>query len=508
MGILNATIKYFLQKRISRIEAYKTDPFRAQEMLLNNLLVQGAKTEWGKLHQYASIKNGEQFSNLVPVSPYEALVPYIERMMRGEQQVLWNSEVRWFSKSSGTTNAKSKFIPVSKEALEESHYQGGKDLLTMYMVNHPESKMFDGLGLGIGGSLAPNPHLSDSFIGDVSAVIMANLPKWAEFVRTPSIEVALMDEWESKLEAIATGVISKDVTSISGVPTWTVVLLNDILARTGKQHLLEVWPNFEVFFHGAVAFDPYKEIFKKFFPGNKVLFYETYSASEGFFAFQDQPDQKDMLLMLDNGIYYEFIPLDDFTGNVTSSKTLRLDEVELGVNYALVISTNAGLWRYLIGDTIRFTSLQPFRIRISGRTKHFINAFGEELMIENAESAISKACEETGAILLNFTAAPVYFEGNSKGAHEWIIEFEKEPENKAQFTDRLDQHLKSSNSDYEAKRYKDLALGMPRIHMAPKGTFYLWLKGKGKLGGQNKVPRLSNSREYVEEILALIESQS
>lgn len=502
MGILNTTIKYFLQKRISRIDAYRTDPFRIQEELFHNLIENGARTEWGKKYNFGSIKNIEQFRSSVPASSYEEIFPYIERMLKGEQNILWNTEIKWFSKSSGTTNARSKFIPVSKEALESSHYTGGKDLLTMYMTNNPESKMFDGLGLGIGGSWAPNPGFPDSFIGDVSAIIMANLPKWAEFVRTPSIEIALMDEWEAKLDAIASSVINKEVTSISGVPTWTVVLLNDILKRTGKSNMLEVWPEFEVFFHGAVAFDPYKEVFKKLFPGDKVIYYETYSASEGFFGIQDQQDSKDMLLMLDNGVYYEFIPLDE--NNSESEKIIRLDEVELNKNYAMVISSNAGLWRYKIGDTVRFTSLLPFRIRITGRTKHFINAFGEELVIENAESAISKACEEHGAILNNFTAAPIYLGGQNKGAHEWVIEFIKAPADKEKFTLCLDQHLRSLNSDYDAKRYKDIALELPHLHFVAEGTFYNWLKKKGKLGGQNKVPRLSNSREFVEEILASV----
>jgi hypothetical protein len=422
--------------------------------------------------------------------------------MKGEQNILWDSTISLFSKSSGTTNARSKYIPVSKESLSDTHYRGGKDTLTCFFVNNPDSEIFAGKSLGIGGSFSANPFTGELNCGDVSALIIDNLPKWAEFGRTPSLEIALMNEWEAKIEKMAAQVSKDNVTNISAVPTWTVVLLEKILQFTGKKNMLEVWPEFNVFFHGAVAFHPYKEIFRKFFPGDQVKYYETYNASEGFFAMQDLQDSDEMLLALDNGVYYEFIPAEEFENE--NPKTLRLDEVELNKNYALLISTNAGLWRYKIGDTIRFTSLAPFRIKITGRTKHFINAFGEELVIENAESAMTKACIQTGATINNFTAAPVFFSENTKAAHEWVIEFVIPPKNLEEFVTILDNTLREINSDYDAKRYKDLALQRPIVHTASEGTFYNWLKKKGRIGAQIKVPRLSNTRDYIDEILETI----
>ncbi len=473
-----------------------------QEALFLSLITDSKNTEWGKKHQYHSIRNIEDYSKSVPVSTYEQIFPYIEKMMKGEQNVLWSSNINWFSKSSGTTNAKSKYIPVSKESLYDTHFRGGKDLLTFYLNNNPDSEMFVGKGLAIGGSLSPNPYTKALNCGDVSAVIMASLPKWAEFIRTPSLEIALMNEWEAKIEKLANAVIKENVTNISAVPTWTIVLLEKILEITGKKNVLEIWPEFEVFFHGAVAFHPYKEIFKRLFPDERIQYYESYNASEGFFGIQDQKGSDEMLLMLDNGVYYEFIPSEEFEKEIP--KTLRLDEVELNKNYALVISTNSGLWRYKIGDTIRFTSLAPFRIKITGRTKHFINAFGEELVIENAESAMTVACAKSGAVITNFTAAPIFFSDKNRAAHEWVVEFSSPPKDMELFIEFLDSALKDLNSDYEAKRYKDMALQRPIIHPVVEGTFYNWMKRKGKLGGQNKVPRLSNSREYLEDILQTV----
>jgi hypothetical protein len=486
---------------MSRIDAYRKDPFEVQEQLFNYLINRGENTEWGKKFGYNSIRNIEDFKR-VPVSSYEQIYPYIERILRGEQNILWDSEISWFSKSSGTTNARSKYIPVSKESLQDTHYRGGKDTLTCFFMNNPESELFSGKSLGIGGSYSPNPYTKELNCGDVSALIIANLPKWAEFGRTPSLEIALMNEWEAKIEKMAAHVSKENVTNISAVPTWTVVLLEKILEVTGKKNILEVWPEFNVFFHGAVAFHPYREVFKKFFPGDQVKYYETYNASEGFFAMQDQQDSDEMLLALDNGVYFEFIAAEEFENE--NPKTLRLDEVELNKNYALLISTNAGLWRYKIGDTIRFTNLSPFRIKITGRTKHFINAFGEELVIENAESAMTRACAETKSTISNFTAAPVFFSEKSKAAHEWIIEFVNAPKSMEDFITILDNTLREVNSDYDAKRYKDLALQRPIVHSVSEGTFYNWLKKKGRVGAQIKVPRLSNSREYVDEILDAI----
>ena len=504
MALVNSILRAILKARITRIDAYRKSPFEVQEKLFEYLISKGVATEWGQKYGYDSIRNVEDYKK-IPVSSYEQIYPYIERIMKGEQNILWDGSIPWFSKSSGTTNARSKFIPVSRESLKDTHYQGGKDTLTCFFVNNPESELFSGKSLGIGGSISANPFTNELNCGDVSALIIGNLPKWAEYGRTPSLEIALMNEWESKIEKMAEVVIKENVTNISAVPTWTVVLLEKILQVTGKKSILEVWPEFNVFFHGAVAFHPYKEVFKKFFPGDQVKYYETYNASEGFFAMQDQQDSDELLLALDNGVYYEFIPAEEFEKE--NPKTLRLDEVELNKNYALLISTNAGLWRYKIGDTIRFTSLVPFRIKITGRTKHFINAFGEELVIENAESAMTKACQVTGATLNNFTAAPVFFSENNKAAHEWVVEFIVPPRNMEEFISVLDDTLREVNSDYDSKRYKDLALQRPIVHAASEGTFYNWLKKKGKIGAQNKVPRLSNNRDYIEEILELINAK-
>jgi hypothetical protein len=499
LKILNVILKSVLKRRIGQIERFIKYPHETQEQLLKGLITKGQYTVWGKHYGYQGVQKLEDFKSHVPVQSYEDIFPYIERIMKGEQNVLWPSEIKWFSKSSGTTNAKSKFIPVSKEALQDCHYKGGKDLISLYFNNYPQSQMFSGKGLAIGGSYVSNPRSSNSYYGDVSAVIMHNLPLWAQAVRTPNLKIALMDEWEQKIEKIAKVTINKNVTNISGVPTWTIVLLEKILELKGKKDIHEIWPNFEVFFHGAVAFQPYRGIFKKLFPGG-INYVETYNASEGFFGIQDSLNSEDMLLMLDYGVFYEFIPSEEYDSE--HPKTVGLDQVELNKNYAMVITTNAGLWRYKIGDTIKFTSLSPFRIRITGRTKHFINAFGEELIIENAEAAITNACNKTGAIITNFTAAPVYFKDEEKGRHEWVIEFSKEPDDQDHFISVLDNTLKELNSDYEAKRYKDMALQKPLVKKVPPGTFYNWMKRKGKLGGQNKVPRLSNSREYVDDILA------
>ncbi|NDK54812.1 GH3 auxin-responsive promoter family protein [Pontibacter fetidus] len=489
-----------MKKRIHDIDLFRKYPHEVQNELFQNLINTAKGTEWGKKYGYSDELSVREFQERVPVTTYEELYPYIERVMMGEQNLLWPSKVEWFAKSSGTTNARSKFIPVSPESLEDCHYKGGKDMLSIYVNLYPETKLFTGKGLSIGGSHRPSEINSKINCGDVSAVIMQNLPIWAEAIRTPPLKIALMDKWEEKIEKMVEVTVPENVTSMSGVPTWTYVLLKRILEVTGKNNILEVWPNLELFTHGAVAFGPYRQLFKEIIPSDKMNYLEVYNASEGFFGIQDQAGTEDeMLLMLDYGVYYEFIPMDQFEEE--NPKTMTLDQVELGKNYAIVISTNAGLWRYKIGDTIRFTSLSPYRIKISGRTKHFINAFGEEVIVENAEAAITKACEATGAIITNFTAAPVYMGSGKRGGHEWLIEFEKAPDNLKQFTYLLDETLREVNSDYDAKRQNDIALQGPIVHAAPQGTFMNWLRDKGKLGGQNKVPRLSNSREYLEEIM-------
>lgn len=503
MEIINSIMTWVMKKRIHQIDLFRKYPHDVQNELFVNLMDTAKNTEWGKKYGYADISSVSQFKQRVPVSTYEDLFPKIERVMKGEQNILWPSAISWFAKSSGTTNARSKYIPVSSESLEDCHFKGGKDMISIYTNLYPETRVFTGKALSIGGSLRENEYNSKTYCGDISAVIMQNLPVWAEAIRTPPLKIALMDKWEEKIEAMAETTIKENVTSISGVPTWTYVLINRILEITRKNNILEVWPNLEFFAHGAVAFGPYRELFKQLIPAEQMNYLEIYNASEGFFGIQDQAGTHDeMLLMLDYGVYYEFIPAEEFESE--NPATLTLDQVELDKNYALVISTNAGLWRYKIGDTIKFTCLEPFRIKISGRTKHFINAFGEELIIENAETAIITACQKTGAIISNFTAAPVYFEGKNRGGHQWVIEFAQEPDNLATFSQILDETLREINSDYDAKRQNDLALQAPLVHIAPPGTFYQWLRSKGKLGGQNKVPRLSNSREHLEEILKLI----
>ncbi len=505
MPVFNAIIKAILNQRYHRIENFMNHPLEVQERLFHELVKKGRHTHWGHQYDYKHMPNYSAFAERVPLQAYEDLFPFIDRMMRGEQGLLWPSKIVWFSKSSGTTNDRSKFIPVSREALEDNHYQGGKDLLSIYFQLYPNSKLFRGKGLAIGGSYTRNPVNHRSFYGDVSAVIMANLPPWAQFARTPSLKVALMSEWEEKIEKLARLTSGENVTNISGVPTWNLILLERILQFTGKANMLEVWPNFECFFHGAVSFTPYESVFKTFFPSTEVNYMETYNASEGFFGIQDRQGSKDLLLMLDYGVFYEFIPIEEVDSD--NPKVLPLSAVEKNKTYAMVISTNSGLWRYKLGDTVRFVSTNPYRIRIAGRTKHFINAFGEELMVENAEVAISKACVRTGAAVKDFTAAPVFFENSkSKGGHEWAIEFATAPNDLVEFARVLDEELRIVNSDYDAKRYKDMALVLPLVQLVPNGTFYAWMKGRGKLGAQNKVPRLSNDRVFLEEVLTLSKS--
>lgn len=499
MALINSILLWMMKKRIHQIELFLKYPIEVQEEWRKKLISTAKDTEWGKRHQYNSIKSANDYRERVAVQNYETLKPYIERLRKGEQNILWPSDIKWFAKSSGTTNDKSKFIPVSEESLSECHFKGGKDLLSIYCNNNPETKIFNGKGLTLGGSHQINSFNSESFYGDISAIIIQNLPFWAQFIRTPDLSIALMDNWEEKIEKMAQATLNENVTNISGVPTWMIVLAKRLLQISKKDNLLEIWPNLELFIHGAVNFTPYKEQFNEFIPSDKMNYLETYNASEGFFGIEDQPNSGELLLMLDYGIYYEFVSMEDFEKE--HPKTFTLEEVELNKNYAILISTNAGLWRYMIGDTIKFTSIYPFRIKITGRTKHFINAFGEELIIENAEKALQLACEKTGAVIKEYTAAPIYFSQNENASHEWLIEFEKLPSDTKFFTSVLDEALKSVNSDYEAKRYKDMALRPPIIRMMPPDTFYNWLKSKNKLGGQHKVPRLSNDRKYVDEIL-------
>jgi len=477
-------------------------PLQVQQQVFQSLISAAQYTEFGKQYNFSSIYKIEEFKQRVPVHNYDSIKPYIQRVMEGQQNVLWNTPIKWFAKSSGTTADKSKFIPVSVESLDECHYRSGRDVLSLFYNNFPDSDLLTGKSLVIGGSHQVNKLSadSDSYYGDLSAVMLQNMPFYGNMIRTPDLSIALMDEWEEKIERMANAVIHENVTSIAGVPTWTLVLIKRIFELTGTDNLADVWPNLELYMHGGVSFTPYREQFKKLIRKPDMYYQETYNASEGFFAAQDIIGQEGLLLFLNHGIFYEFMPMEEY--GKENPRTLQLQEVEMGKNYALIISTNGGLWRYLVGDTIQFVSLAPYRIRVSGRTKSFINAFGEELIVENSDKAIAHACEVTGAIVNDYTAAPIYFSEGSNGGHEWLVEFEIPPQNIQQFTEVLDSTLKAINSDYEAKRHKNIALHMPVMHVLAKGTFTEWLKSKGKLGGQHKVPRLNNERHYLEEIKA------
>ena len=503
MKLLSPAISRLARMRMWRIQAWMENPVAAQREVLQDLVTSAQYTEFGRKHNFKSLYNIKAFKQAIPIHEYDDLKPYIQRIMDGEQNLLWNTPVNWFAKSSGTTSEKSKFIPVSEESLEDCHFKAVKDVLTMYYEFNPFSDLLTGKGLVIGGSHTVHQLNDESHYGDLSAVLMQNTPFWGSWIRTPELSIALMDEWENKIEKLANHTIQENVTSISGVPTWTIVLFRRILEITGKQNISEVWPELELYMHGGVSFVPYREQFEKLI-GRQIHYLEMYNASEGFFAAQDNPNSDGMLLFTDHGIFMEFMPIEEYGKD--DPQTIGLQEVEVGKNYALVISTNGGLWRYCIGDTIQFTSLYPFRIKVSGRIRHYINAFGEELIVDNTDKAISMACEQTGAIVNDYTAAPVYFANDENGAHQWLIEFEKEPPRLDHFTYELDLALKSLNSDYEAKRYKDIALRLPLLQSLKKGTFSAWLKEKGKLGGQHKVPRLSNDRKYVDEIMEIVKT--
>lgn len=501
MPVINSIVKWFNIKRLHQIELFLQYPFDVQKETLIHLVQEAAGTEWGLRHGYKDIDSISAFQESVPVQTYEDLSPYVKRLMNGEQNLLWPSEIKWFAKSSGTTSDKSKFIPVSMEALEESHYRGGKDVLAFYMRNYPDTKILNGKSLTLGGSHQLNPINKKSYYGDLSAILIDNLPFWADIIKTPKQEIALLERWEEKLEKLSEATIAENVTSIAGVPSWVLVLLKYILQKTGKTNIVEVWPNIELFIHGGVSFVPYRNQYKSVIPSGQMHYMETYNASEGFFSIQDDPAQNDMLLMLDYGIFYEFVPLNEIGSPFP--KALTVGEVEKNCQYAMVITTNGGLWRYMLGDTVVFTSLYPHKIRISGRTRLYLNVFGEEIIIENAEKALNEACNKTGAVIKEFTAGPVFMSETRKGRHEWLIEFERSPQQIERFTDILDQSLQSLNSDYEAKRYRDITLDKPIVREMPKGTFYEWFRQKGKLGGQNKMPRLWNDRKFIEELILI-----
>jgi hypothetical protein len=498
--LVNSIASWFLKKRFHQIELFLKYPNEVQNELLFQLLATAKDTEIGRKHEFSTITNYKTFSERVPISSYEEYQNVIERSRQGEHNIFWPNPIKWFAKSSGTTNAKSKFIPVSTESLEDCHYAASKDLLCMYLNNNQDSQLFTGKSLRLGGSKELYKENGTAF-GDLSAILIDNMPFWAEYSSTPSSKVSLMSDWEHKMQAIVEETRDENVTSLAGVPSWMLVLLNNVLDATGKDSLFDIWPNLEVYFHGGVSFVPYIDQYNAILPKSDFRYYEIYNASEGFFAIQDQNSSSELLLMLDYGIFYEFIPMDTY--GTLEQRVIPLSDVKVGKNYAVIITTNAGLWRYKIGDTIRFTSISPYRIKVSGRTKHHINAFGEELIIENAEDALRIVCNCTQSEIVDYTAAPIFMKGREKGSHEWLIEFKTPPNDIKAFNELLDTTLKSLNSDYEAKRFNNMTLNMPTVHIARERLFYDWLKHHDKLGGQHKIPRLSNSREYIDELLQL-----
>ena len=495
--IFNSVASFFLKRRISQIELFKDYPIEVQQEVLRKMIVYSIDTEIGKKYDFKTIRHYIDFKERIPTVTYEEIYKDIERNRKGEQNIFWRTPIKWFAKSSGTTNAKSKFIPISYESLEDCHYKAGKDMLSLYFNNNVNSQLLVGKCLRLGGSREIYEN-NDSYYGDLSAIMIDNLPFWAELSSTPSSKTSLIPEWEDKVKAIIKESMNQKVTSFAGVPSWMLSLLQQVIDKTGKDNILEIWQDAEVYFHGGVSFEPYRNLYNKLFPSKDFKYFEIFNASEGFFAIQDQNSSTELLLMLDYGIFYEFIPV-----NGLESEIVSLADVRLNTNYEMVITTNSGLWRYKIGDTIKFTCLNPYRVKVTGRTKHFINVFGEELVVENAEMALSKTTELTKSEISNYTVGPIFMSDKTKGSHEWIIEFSKEPDDMNKFTEILDLSLQSLNSDYEAKRYKDSTLELPKIIKGRKNLFYDWLRSRNKLGGQNKIPRLSNSREYVEELLGI-----
>ena len=497
---LTSIIRPLFSLRRRELDRYQSQAERLQMQVLGRLLQKAEATEWGREHDFAEVSTYQQFANTSPVNTYEDLKHFIDRMRQGEADVLWPGKVRWYAKSSGTTNDKSKFIPVSKDGLKDTHYAGGRDAVAWYLGNNPKSRIFDGKALILGGSHAPNYNVRKSLVGDLSAILIENINPLVNLVRVPKKETALLADFELKRDRIAHEAVKENVTNLSGVPSWMLSVMNRVLEITGKDNLSEVWPNLEMFFHGGVAFTPYREQYRKLIPSANMHYMETYNASEGFFGIQNDPSDLSMSLMVDYGVFYEFIPMEEIER--PNPQVLPLWGVETGRNYAMVISTSSGLWRYMIGDTVRFTSTNPYKFVITGRTKFFINAFGEELIVDNAETGLAEACRQTGAQVLEYTAAPVFMDGEGKCRHQWLVEFAKQPESVDEFARILDETLQKVNSDYEAKRYKDITLQSLELVVARKGLFHDWLASKGKLGGQHKVPRLSNNRGHIEEMLA------
>lgn len=499
MAVINSIVNLINYKRLEQIHEFHKHPHEIQSKEFHELIETAKNTEYGKRYSFNDITSYEKFASRLPINDYDNIKEDVQRIIKGEQNILWPTDIRWFAKSSGTTSDRSKFIPISKESLENCHFRSGKDIYAMYIDQYPDTKLFAGKTLALGGSHQLNDQNEKSYSGDLSAVIIRNLPFWTYFHKALNQDISLMDEWEEKIERIAQSTIKSNITNIVGVPSWFLVLLKRVLQITGETDISAIWPNLELFVHGGVSFDPYRNLYNNLISNSNMRYMETYNASEGFFGVQNEPDKNDMLLMLDYGIFYEFIPMDEFDNE--NRRAIPLGEVVIDKNYALVISTNSGLWRYIIGDTIQFTSTSPYKIKVTGRTKHFINAFGEEIIIDNAEKALKRACEITGAEIKEYTAAPIYFQKDSNAAHQWLFEFNKAPDDINKFAKILDETLRQINSDYDAKRYKNMTLGPPEIVVMKEGSFYKWLKSENKLGGQHKIPRLANNRKIVDALL-------
>lgn len=496
-ALINSISPLFIKQRIKNIKYFINYPVEAQKKLLLKLISTASNVFFGKKYKFKEIKNYKDFVKIVPLHYYKDILPFVERIKKGEKNVLWPGKIEWIAKSAGTTDEKSKYIPITKDCLNKCHYKAGKDLITLYIINNPNTNIFYGKNFRLGGSY--NKY-SDFYCGDISSILIKKLPIWADYFSVPRKKIVLINEWDLKIKFIIKEIYKQNVVSLFGIPSWMLIVLNKILNIYKKQYIDEIWSNLEVFFHGGVSFDPYLEQYKNIISKN-INYYNIYNASEGFFGIQYQNDSKDLLLLLNHGIFYEFIAIEDIKNEFPH--TIFIEEVQLNKNYVMVISTNTGLWRYIIGDTIRFTCLFPYRIVISGRTKQFINVFGEELIVEHADKALLKTCSITNSIINEYTVGPIYMNGNFLGAHEWIIEFKKKPLNIEYFMNFLDKVLQSLNSDYEAKRYKNNTLLSPRIRIARKGLFYDWLKYYNKLGGQNKIPRLSNDRKYLDILIKM-----
>ena len=498
-SFINTVASWMLKKRMHQIELFVKYPIDVQNEELKKLVQQAKNTEFGKKYDFSSIDNYQTFSERVPSFTYEEFFPTIKKTINGQQNIFWSENIKWFAQSSGTTNSKSKFIPVSSSSLDNCHFKGGKDMLCLYLNNNENSNMFLGKSLRLGGSRKIYEN-NDNYFGDLSAILIDNLPIWAELISTPNNEISLMDKWDEKIDAIIKGTLQEDVRSLAGVPSWMLTLMNKLLKTTGNKYIDDIWKNLEVYFHGGVSFKPYRNEFNNIILNKEFKYYEVYNASEGFFGIQDTNDGRDLLLMLDYGVFYEFVDISD---QKKSEKIIDLSQVKIGVNYSMLITTNSGLWRYKIGDTVQFTSLDPFRIIISGRTKHFINAFGEEVIIDNVEKALEKVIKKHKCKIVDYTVAPRFMQSGKKGNHDWIIEFSKDPKNMNDFMLDLDLHIQDNNTDYKAKRFKNITLDKPILHYARKNLFYDWLKSKNKVGGQNKIPRLSNDRKFFDELLKI-----